>query len=204
MKAVMLSIRPEWCQKIISGEKTVELRKSFPAADKVKTPFKCYIYCTQGAGANTLNIPIRFERIRDDYVNSGSMQSLNCPIGNGKVIGEFVCDAIYWAVSHPATFAGHPCFHRAAIESACMTMAQAQDYSKGKNVYGWHISDLVIYDKPKELSEFLKPCIHGEKDISCFQCEKSGYSQDMKIECYNRMERPPQSWCYVSAEGART
>lgn len=192
MKAVMLSIRPEWCQKIISGEKTVELRKSFPATDKVKTPFKCYIYCTS-------NTPVLWRYKGQTYLGNPLREwpgEIEPPL-NGKVIGEFMCDALYWAVSHPQTFAGHPCFHRAAIESACLTMAQAQDYSKGKNVYGWHISNLVIYDKPKELREFFKPCIHGAKDISCFECEKSGYTQDMKIECYNRMERPPQSWGYV-------
>lgn len=26
-KAVMLSIRPKWCEKIASGEKTIEVRK---------------------------------------------------------------------------------------------------------------------------------------------------------------------------------
>ena len=27
-KAVMLSIRPKWCEKIASGEKTIEVRKT--------------------------------------------------------------------------------------------------------------------------------------------------------------------------------
>ena len=44
-KAVMLSIRPKWCEKIASGEKTIEVRKTRP---KLETPFKCYIYETQG------------------------------------------------------------------------------------------------------------------------------------------------------------
>ena len=43
MKAVLISIRPEWCAKIASGEKTIEVRKTRP---KLETPFKCYIYCT--------------------------------------------------------------------------------------------------------------------------------------------------------------
>ena len=42
-KAVMLSIRPKWCEKIASGKKTIEVRKTRP---KLETPFKCYIYCT--------------------------------------------------------------------------------------------------------------------------------------------------------------
>ena len=43
-KTVLLSIRPEWCVKILNGEKTVEIRKNRP---KLKPPFKCYIYCTK-------------------------------------------------------------------------------------------------------------------------------------------------------------
>ena len=41
--AVLISIRPKWCEKIISGEKTIEVRKTRP---KLATPFKCHIYCT--------------------------------------------------------------------------------------------------------------------------------------------------------------
>ena len=190
MKAVMLSLRPEWCQKIISGEKTVELRKSFPTADKVKTPFKCFIYCTRSRN-------VALWRYQGEYYCDTQFPNERPNKANGKVIGEFICDALYWAVSHPKAFAGHSCFHRAAIESACMTMAQAENYSKGKNVYGWHISELEIYDTPKDLSEFLKPCIHGEKDISCFLCEKSGYDSTMHITCFNRCQKPPQSWYYV-------
>lgn len=67
-KAVMLSIRPKWCEKIASGEKTIEVRKTRP---KMETPFKCYIYCTQGGVA------------------------LGAWGKHGKVIGEFTCDRIY-------------------------------------------------------------------------------------------------------------
>ena len=90
MKSVMLSIRPKWCEKIASGEKTIEVRKTKP---KLETPFKCYIYCT--SGRPDLNIPISPERLMQDYLETGSMQSLHCPLGNGKVIGEFTCDRIY-------------------------------------------------------------------------------------------------------------
>lgn len=43
MKAVLLSIRPKWCKKILDGEKTVEVRRTCPVHG---TPFKAYIYCT--------------------------------------------------------------------------------------------------------------------------------------------------------------
>ena len=44
-KSVMISIRPKWCEKIVNGEKTIEVRKTRP---KLNTPFRVYIYCTLG------------------------------------------------------------------------------------------------------------------------------------------------------------
>ena len=44
-KAVLISIRPDWVEKILSGEKTLEVRKTRP---KLEAPFKVYIYCTAG------------------------------------------------------------------------------------------------------------------------------------------------------------
>ena len=40
-KAVLLSIRPNWCKLIASGRKTVEVRKNEPKLDK---PIRCFIY----------------------------------------------------------------------------------------------------------------------------------------------------------------
>lgn len=50
-KAVLISIRPKWCELIANGTKTVEVRKSRP---KLETPIKCYIYCTQSGGARAM------------------------------------------------------------------------------------------------------------------------------------------------------
>ena len=43
MKNIMLSIRPEWLQKILSGQKTVELRLSRP---NLTPPFMVFLYCS--------------------------------------------------------------------------------------------------------------------------------------------------------------
>ena len=166
MKSVMLSIRPKWCEKIASGEKTIEARKTKP---KLETPFKCYIYCT--SGRPDLNIPISLERLMQDYLDTGSMQSLNCPLGNGKVIGEFTCDRIYELA--PINHAPDD-----IEKQACLTREEIVNYLKGTG-YGWHISDLLIYDQPRELSEFtgLRNTRFGAAPYD--------------------IKRPPQSWCYV-------
>ena len=155
-KAVMLSIRPKWVEKIANGEKTIEVRKTKP---KLDTPFKCYIYCTQPKYPHE-------DFISTDYPKPQFY-------GGGKVIGEFTCEQIW--VGTPRNT--NPLFCMAA----CMDGFDTEKYAKGKALYGWHISDLRIYDTPKELSEFT-----GLRDT------KFGAAP-------YEIKRPPQSWYYVEA-----
>ena len=163
-KAVLISIRPVWVEKILSGEKTLELRKTKP---KLETPFKCYIYCT----------------------NSGVAMGVRGK--HGKVVGEFVCDKITW-LTHIG-FSGLPGIRLVAMKDrytiddsftlykSCLTTLQIEKYLVGKDGYFWHISELKVYDTPKQLSEFTG-----------LRKTKFGYAP---VE----IKRPPQSWCYVEA-----
>lgn len=186
MKAVLISIRPQWCKLIASGKKTLEVRKTRP---KLKTPFKVYIYCTQGHGKNTFNCPVSFETIRDDYIETGSMDCINSEIGNCKVIGEFVCDEIRDA---------RECF----IGPSCLTQGEWLKYTDGykKPVWCWHISNPKIYEKPKELSEFYKSGTLSNADFEYQLYDGSGDSRRRNYASYlftQAIRRPPQSWCYV-------
>lgn len=73
------------------------------------------------------------------------------------------------------------------LEGSCLTLDELFDYGKWKTLYGWHISDLVIYDKPKELREFKKTC---KETNLCYpdNCNRCGW---------NILLRPPQSWFYI-------
>lgn len=176
MKAVMISIRPEWCKKIMSGEKTVEVRKTKP---NLKTPFKCYIYCTAGTGKNTLNIPITTEQLIDDLCETGSMRSLNCPIGNQKVIGEFVCNLISSTLDPAGGLVDV-----VDCEQSCLSPKEIIRYADGGILHFWYISSLKIYDKPMELNKF-------ENDSSVLTFREDGCLG------WTGMQQPPQSWCYV-------
>ena len=178
-KAVLISIRPKWCQKIVNGEKTIEVRKTRP---RLETPFKCYIYCT--SGGPDLNIPISTERLMQDYLDTGSMKSLNCPLGNGKVIGEFTCDKVYRLVTPGPGGSYHVEGEDQGTTNlvarwSCLSLHDMHTYLKSKPGYGLHISGLKIYDTPRELSEFT-----GLRDT------KFGAAP-------YEIKRPPQSWCYV-------
>lgn len=177
-KAVMISIRPKWVQKIANGEKTIEVRKTRP---KLDTPFKCYIYCTQSGVA------------------------LGAWGKHGKVIGEFTCDRIYKIDKDSTGFlfkAGGLSVYKQAAEEKCdlrvaMTDDELHGYLGHYQGYGWHIVDLKIYETPKKLTEF-----HTWK--KCKSCSKSGYESTACIYDENCMipaaiTKAPQSWCYVEA-----
>ena len=184
MKSVLISIQPKWCELIASGKKTVEVRKTKP---KLGTPFKCYIYCTL-SGSN--------EFFKEDC--KGDIAEWNrskIALKKGKVIGEFVCDDIF----ADKTFGHYGIFKT----SACMSDADISAYCLNKEMYCWHISDLVIYDKPKELSEFFIYCGENPKCDGCeahyysnTECGKEDYCCSVIDGC-RPLKRPPQSWCYV-------
>lgn len=174
-KAVLFSIHPKWCEKIVNGNKTIEVRKTRP---KLDTPFKCYIYCTL-QGCNEF---FRVDLGRDVAKwNRGKWADRK-----GNVICEFICDRIYELA--PLNHAPDD-----VEKQACLTREEIVNYLKGTG-YGWHIVDLRIYDMPRDLSEFRRatdPCdsCHAEYTWECTGCKK--LSGDIK--------RAPQSWCYVEA-----
>lgn len=152
-KAVLISIRPEWCQKIMEGRKTIEVRKT---RQKMNPPFKCYIY--------------------------------KC--GNGKVVGEFLCDQII-------NINGAGRIPSDVARPTCLEPAELHQYLGAATGFGWHISNLKIYDTPRELNDFRRAC---KNDWWCDSCamywEHNGTCSNDSLQ----IRRPPQSWCYVEEE----
>lgn len=233
MKAIMLSIKPKYCELIASGEKTIEVRKTCP---KLETPFKCYIYMTKrkekligvihkgddiyGTTYNE-DTPLFIKTYDDTSLVATSLYGKD-----GKVIGEFVCDRIEefheWQLQPGGIFqeaeqANLDLF----LKCSCLSYDEVCAYRKNLHyyqpLYGWHITDLVIYDKPKELGEFktvdknaVKSCKYRERisvnpDFinggtlkgACI-CNKDEYDPDWCSKCLLKpLTRPFQSWGYV-------
>ena len=202
MKAVLISIQPKWVEKIASGEKTIEIKKTKP---KLETPFKCYIYCTKPSkkyqticGCMVINTDELYRlpngKIKHDW--SGELMTVKEEYTkdnflNGKVVGEFVCNNILH--SNENAFIGEKPLTKAVLEMACLTMEEVNAYRKGKNIYCWHISDLKIYDKPKALSDFWTIKCNNKRN-GCQGCE-------IKPNCIKTITRPFQSWGYVESLG---
>ena len=175
MKSVLIAIRPKGVEKIChkigedeTGKAIYEKRIEVRKTAPKEVPFKAYIYCTYGNPKE--NYALRKQ---------------------GKVIGEFICNnaseldyVYYW--NNGYEFA------------TCLTYRQVADYGKGKTLYGWHISDLKIYDKPRELSEFSRPCSYSGL---CFSCKRTSFKKDGNLLCNTKITRPPQTWMYVEDLG---
>lgn len=181
MRAVLISIQPKWVEKIVSGQKTIEVRKTAPK----QVPFKAYIYETQG-------------RTETPWIDEDGHFIYK---GRGQAIGEFICDKV-----DEYTFSHYEAEYRVTHveqDAMCLNQPELIQYGKGKTLYGWHISDLKIYDKPKELSEFkTPPCEKSEK--ACGNCKwlvKRNTPDVYECECYVEDGRPitraPQSYMYV-------
>ena len=189
MKSILLSIKPKYVELIASGKKTIEVRKTAPQ----EVPFKAYIYCTK-------------EKKQDDIIWAGIFGDRGK--WNGRVIGEFICDRI---ICSQAYFDSQGKNHLTNvfpddIKKTCLDEYDLWDYIAGKAVkanqmydgYLWHISDLKIYNKPKELSEFSRPCSYSGL---CFSCKRTSFKKDGNLLCNTKITRPPQSWMHVEDLG---
>ena len=225
MKAVLISVKPKYCQLIANGRKTIEIRKTVPFKGHHKTsngkcsefltPFKCYIYCSKSNGNDVNNL-------LEIHSPSGKIFK-----ANGTVIGEFVCNKItsyeaeLWddntferiqEVYEPDDFIEYGEYEYKTVASndntnwkdnilcqeSCLSIEELRKFiGTGINsFYGWHISELKIYDKPKELSEFYKQgkCPYNKDGCTYkYHCFRSGETN----RCGEKVEKPPKSWMYV-------
>ena len=220
-KRVITSVSPKECELIASGRQTMLVRKTRP---KIETPFKCYIYCTKQRMTKVpcmysylhINEPkaslIYGERITtwgnigDVIVNRTTPYEYVSYGMQGKVIGEFVCDEIYVRPANVIYYGKGQEDYLDLLKSACMTEREVLDYMGGqfnRETYFWHVTDLKIYDKPKELGEFRTPFPFSKY---CLNCE---INENRTIKAFNteycsacscfkdNLTRPPQSWMFV-------
>lgn len=174
-QAVLISIRPKRCELIASGKKTVEIRKTKPNAI---LPLKVYIYQTKEGKENPV--------VTNDGGETFRILTL------GKVIGEFVCHNITrFDVPFPAYWDQ---VDKATLDAACLKYGEAHNYLGHRTGWAWHISGLVIYDKPKELSEF-KRWNRTEDNVPCAHTKVLYAPCETCTAC--NVTRTPQSWMYV-------
>lgn len=185
MRAVMISVKPEWVQKILNGEKTIEIRKTMP---KCELPCKVYIYCTKSKPnlCDRRNADVKLADF--EFVNNLDSDDI---LLNGKVVAEFTLRTVT-KFDYLGVFYDYK--KEELLKKSCLTDKQLADYVSPVG-YAWHIDDLKIYDRPKELSEFDRP----EIDLTS---DETG-SAVCPMFAYKKLTKAPQSWCYVEELGEK-
>lgn len=180
MKAIMISIKPKWVAKILNGEKSIEIRKTMP---KCELPIDVYIYCTKSD----------IEQARE-YLTFEELKYL------GKVVAKFTLKKIsHFEKEYPSRYIddyyddnGKP-LDKKFYNNTCLSEKELFDYIGSGEGYAWHIDNLVIFDKPKELGEFYTDKPNNFNDY---------FTNEIKVNgvWIRPIKKAPQSWCYVEVE----
>ena len=179
---ILASLKPYYYYLIGERKKTIEVRKT--ALKNLPQDIAFYMSKDEKSFAK---IPKEFQEKYRKYF--------------GKIGMRVVCDEVEefheWELSPQGKFVD---FERERLENfltaACLSEEEVVRYRENlpyfKPLYGWHISDLKIYDKPKPIMQFYKPC--PIKIKNCPVCE---FYSTYTGCCMNNIDRPPQSYMFV-------
>jgi len=209
MKSIMISIKPEYVCKILNKEKLLEIRKSFPKCILNGEECLVEIYCTK-------------DRHLACVVNNNGAELFTCCnsetafvsggyLANGKIVAEFTLKTITEHKKNYIDVEDNLCYNFLSedvkkagfvtsdmddwqkLDGLCKFDNFVNDYGNDKPLYAWHIDDLKIYDKPKELSDFVVPATFEDNDYGLVD-------ENNNFTYWKRVQRAPQSWCYVEGE----
>ena len=196
MRKVLASLKPYYYYLVGEGIKKIEVRKDMPKASDWDNEVLFYMSKDEKSFAK---IPKEFqEKYRKHF---------------GKVGMQFICNKVdeynfhnglteFNSMGLPSRIYGSYLIFADDYKSMCLSYDEVKNYGKGKTLYGWHISDLKIYDRSRELSDFYreckKPCKPNKGKILCIT------TKSLKMNGCNGkipLTRAPQSWQYIEDLG---
>lgn len=177
---ILLSIRPEWVARILSGEKTIEVRKKFPKDYQGWV----YIYCTKNLKSAKQCLIVKDSLKK--FIKETDITYYGKPI-LGKVVARFWCDKVEELIcdTFNYTYSTETLSVGEFRVKSCLLDGQLYDYLEHNNGYAIHISKLEIFDKPKELSEFK---VYNK------------YANPYLMNLYIPLTKAPSNYCYVEVE----
>lgn len=218
-KVIILAVQPQWLQKILTGKKTIEIRKSTPKCDY---PIDVYLYCTKG---KPFLLDLRFLKedkclmydlsIKDfdTFVSRVDAEIINTTL-NGKIVAKFTLNKVDKINNCGNCFeiANESYAYTNAIGNrSCLDFIDMKKYLNDKGGYAWHIDNLQIFDEPMELKEFYRNNYQEIQDYeSCdnYDCIYAVHNSILGDDGYCpvdecpklRISRPPMSWAYAYKE----
>lgn len=200
-KAILISIKPKWCAKIMNGEKTIEIRKNKALANAIQKLIDengyadIYVYCSKGKP--NLWLPYEYDCFKLDISSQPYLSNkpiIDCDYKmNDKVVFKFRCykveeiEYVYSVKALRYVPKTNSLTDFRLIYDSGLTFNELNEYLKESGGYAIHISDLEIFDKPKELSEFNH---WTDKKIQW-------YSVGEKVKVMVSLTKAPQNMCYV-------
>ena len=159
MKSILMSIRPEWCKKIFDGEKTIEVRKTRP---KLEPPFEVLVYMTKPK-PYLATIIKEGDNLYGEIYHGKTLffksdrhyYNRNYITMEQRVIGSFICDRIDEIEPDLEYYSDGYDIDDDRLAETCLTREQLREYGNGVTLYGWHITEPKLFDKPRELGEFF-------------------------------------------------
>lgn len=170
MKAILMSIRPQHVANILNKLKTIEIRKRFPK----NYVGWVYIYVTKALPHLSKTYVGDYE-VYDDTQWDKEWLDLN-----GKVVARFWCDNVEKFDRIMVDFEKEH-----LKQNACISQLELDNYIKDNIGYAVYISDLEIFDEPKEIKEFEHQVVY----VNVYTDEKRYLREPLR--------KAPQSWCYV-------
>ena len=218
MKAILMSIRPEWVAKILNGEKTIEVRKGTRLHKAIQNLIKeqgiapTLIYCTKGKEQLFI---CKDHRGTTTTLSKKDKNTFSQLMANGKVVARFDATSeiidfhqhkafsndgyekeptVVWEDYHTPSFACG-----LLEEPTCLTFEQMHDYLKGEQGTAVYIikDTLKVFDEPKELKEFYKVGCEEYFTKHVFVDHPNFrpiYESELK---QFELTKAPQSWCFV-------
>lgn len=173
---ILASIKPYYYYLIGERKKTIEVRKT--ALKNLPQDIAFYMSKDEKSFAK---IPKEFQEKYRKHFGKVGMRVICYRVIEWKYLPDYIFPSLrmYYISVHDG-------------EKTCLSYEEIEEYGKGKTLYGWHIYDLKIYDKPKPIMQFYKPC--PIKIKNCPVCEL--YSTYTGC-CMNNIDRPPQSYMFV-------
>ena len=206
MKAILISIKPQWVEKILSGEKTIEIRKTIP---KCKLPCKVYIYCSKGQELWGDGTGETWHGI-DENEDMQLVHELNPTLAklNGKIVAEFTLKNVVKFDIESLIFMGK---EKELMQKSCLGGVSLRKYIGNKIGYAWGIDDLKIYEILLPVRIFTRCDYYDSRYEGCcdnchhahisypewVETREDLYDCEITATCCNRLKKAPQSWCYV-------
>ena len=239
MRAILISIKPKWAEKILNGEKTIEVRKStalYKAIQKLIDEngyAEFYVYCSKINRKDYHLIESITDKGETEYEVDyyiGSEGYLDYCF-DGKVMFKFRCYNVEEIlIKLNGNYYTNTLSNNKLLTKSCLSQNEIFEYTNAHvskigcylfSGYAIHISDLEIFDKPKELSEFytiVKEKVKTDCPFNCkgycftnYDCkyyvEDDGWGGQLACSCptkevniKKRLTKAPQNFCYVEVE----